>query len=824
MAESEQYDDKPKETAEGNAREKYVRFWLQSIEAQRKDDRDWLKNATEAVRIYRSDTKGADTTRHVEFNIFHANVETTLPAIYNSVPVPDVRRRFGDKDKVAKTVSQMLERCLSFSVDNYDFSETMRQVLFDGLVPGRGVARVRYVPYFTEMGEQEAAEPPDSVANEAPPEPQQQLSYEEVSCEYVPYTKFIVGPGDTWEDVPWLAFEHLLKREQIEKLVGKAKAKKVQLDFNIDGTEDISDNDNEADQFKRARVYEIWDKEERKVRFIATGYTTEPLYEEDDPLGLDGFFPAPRPVQPIMTPGNLVPVCPYEIYKSLVEELGEITFRIKRLVKQLRVRGGTAGGETDLEKVSAADDGQLVPIEGIEAFLSTGNDINKMIAWWPLEPTVKALAQLYQQREQVKQTIYEVTGISDIVRGASKASETATAQEIKNQWGSLRIQKMQGDVQRFARDIFRLKAEIIAKKFAPETCMMISGITLLPGQQKQMIQQQLQAAQQPPMPGQPPAPPPQIPDEIKRALEEPSLEEVFGVMQSDVMRSYKIDIESDSTIRSDLTRNQRQMNEFLQGSAQFVAAVGPAVQTGQMPGNVAAEVYTAFARNYKLGKQAEDALDKMAENASKPQPPKPDPEAEKAKMQMQIEQQKMAHQTQLEQAKMQLEQVKAQQQAALEQQKMELEREKAAQELELKRQIAMLEMQIKQETTAAELQLKGQEAEVRNQQAGFAMEKDHELKRMQLNSTHELGRAKIASDGMLNAKKIRTMDGEDPADAETPDSFDQMAQAITELAQAVIQSNEKQVQSNELIMRAISAPKVGKRNPDGSMTMQTVIQ
>src|SRR6185295_1686636 len=125
------------------------------------------------------------------------------------------------------------------------------------------------------------------------------------------------------------------------------------------------------------------------------------------------------------------------------------------------------------------DDGELVPLTGVE-HLVDGGGIDKWIAWFPLEPTVGALNQLVQQREMIKQTIYEVTGISDILRGASQASETATAQNIKQQWGSLRIQHKQQEIQRYARDIFRMKAELFASKFEPQTLEMMSGIPLVP--------------------------------------------------------------------------------------------------------------------------------------------------------------------------------------------------------------------------------------------------------------------------------------------------------------------------------------------------------
>jgi hypothetical protein len=318
--------------------------------------------------------------------------------------------------------------------------------------------------------------------------------------------------------------------------------------------------------------------------------------------------------------------------------------------------------------------------------------VNKMIAWWPIEPQVKALAQLYQQRELIKQTIYEVTGLSDIVRGASMASETATAQQIKAQWGSLRIQRLQAEVQRFARDLFRLKAEIFATKFDIRNLSLITGIAVLPQQQIAMAQQQARALQQQQQP---------IPPELEQALKAAPLEQVEQIMRSDLMRSYKIDVESDSTIRADLTRNQEQMAGFIQGTAQYMQAA-LALAQGGMAREPLVEIYSAFARQFKLGKQAEDALDRMAEMAKQPQEPKPDPEAEKLKleqqrmqMQAQANQQKQQADMQMEQVRLQMEQQKAQQQMALEQYKM-------ASDFELKREGQQIEGELERERMAGE--------------------------------------------------------------------------------------------------------------------------
>jgi hypothetical protein len=617
----------------------FVRFWLSAIAAASDEEKDWRKDADEVISIYRGDKE-----HEKEFNIVYSNVETLVPAIYNSTPVPDVRRRFADKDELGKLISQILERAISYSLDSYDFDSTMRSVLFDASVPGRGLARVRYLPTFDKDGT---------------------VVYEETTCEYVPWKHFRHGAARVWDEVPWIAFEHFLSRDELRKL-NPDLADEVQLDCSTRG-ETADDNQQKSDIFKRARVWEVWDKESREVVFIATGYAEEALRRERDPLDLTGFYPIPRPVQPIMTPGKLIPVTPYNVYQSLAEELNSVTARIKRLVKQLRVKGGYASMGADLDALSKADDGELVPLTNMEFIATTGGDINKIVSWWPMEPTVKALQALYVQREAIKQTIYEVTGISDIVRGQSAASETATAQNIKNQWGSLRIQKFQADVQRFARDLFRLKAEIFATKFSLQNLSLMTGI--------------------------------EIPQEAAQQVEQ--------IMRSDVLRSYKIDVESDSTIRADLTRNQENMSQFLQGTAMYIGAVGPAVQAGQMPSEVAVEIYTAFARNFKLGKQAEDALDRMAEAAreaaQQPQEEKPDPEMEKAKAELQMEQQKMQLQAQADQAKVQMDAQAKQQDAALAQQK--LQGDMMLQERKAEFEMALAELRMEQEFRLKEMEI-----------------------------------------------------------------------------------------------------------------------
>jgi hypothetical protein len=623
----------------------FVRRWLDAIETATNEEKDWRKAAEEAVKAYR----GERSSGQREFNIFHSNVETIVPALYNSSPTPDVRRRYGDADEVGKDVADILERALSYAVDSYDFDTVMVSSIKDMQVAGRGVVRVRYIP--TVMGEGDQA----------------QVAYQEVRCEHVPWREFRRGPASSWAKVPWISFEHYLTKEALIQLTQDPDlVEKIPLNYNSPNAKEEEQRGEKNDIFRRAKVYEIWDKEARKVRFICPDFTEGELRVEDDPLELEGFFPVPRPLQAIAAFDSLIPQTPLSVYQDLIVELNEITRRITRLVRQLRPRGlyPAASGADDIKKLTEADDGELVPIStpDLLPFAQGGSKgMESLIAWFPMEPTVKALETLFAQREATKQAIYEVSGIADIMRGASDPDETLGAQELKAAWGSLRTQWQQQEVARFVADLFTMKAELFATKFKPEMLSVMTGIQIAP--------------------------------------------EVAELLQNDRVRGYRVDIESDSTIRGDLTRNQKTMAEFLAGTAQYVSAFAPIIQIAPQALPAVVSLYSAFARQFKLGKSAEDELEKLQKMAAEPQQPQPDPaqvkaEAEAQKMKAQIE-----GQQKLTEVKLQGEQAKTAMKLQGEQAKLGLQMQKN----QMAQQDMATQNALKREQMAAEAQFRAQQ-------------------------------------------------------------------------------------------------------------------
>lgn len=482
------------------SRSDFVARWLAEIDLASKQEEKWRDEAEKTRELYRAEKSGAKT----RFNIVYSNVETEVPALFNSIPIPDVRTRYQDEDEVSRLACQAIERLLSYSVDTYPFDTTIKSAVQDRQLTGRGSARVRYMPYEY-----------------------QGKFYQEVSCEHTAWKHRRQGPCTRWDDLPWLAYEHFLTREQLLRL-DKDKGMRVQLDVSLSETMGGKQNkpDIAANVFKRGRVWEIWDKATRKVLWIAPSFAADVVHEVDDPLGLIDFFPEPEPMYAIKTSDSMVPVVPYRIIKPLADELEEITIRIQQLIKVCRWRGFRHPAIPSFELLSEAEDGELVaPMDGSEVLsLVTGGGLDKFIWLMPIGELIKVIQQLSIRQQEIIQTIYMVSGVADIMRGQTDPQETLGAQEIKANFGTMRLQDSQKDVARFCRDLFRLKAEIACNKFDSQNLLLMTGMkqpsraeVMQAKQQLQMMQRQAQMAQMPAPPPQPPPPPmggPQRPPQL----------------------------------------------------------------------------------------------------------------------------------------------------------------------------------------------------------------------------------------------------------------------------------------------------------------------
>ena len=290
----------------------------------------------------------------------------------------------------------------------------------------------------------------------------------------------------------------------------------------------------------------------------------------------------------------------------------------------------------------------------------TNGGLDKAIWFMPVQQVAAVLRELYLARDACKQTIYEITGISDILRGATDPNETLGAQKLKANSSSLRLQRMQREVQRYSRDIVRLLAEVIGENFSPETLAKMTGLQFPTAEQKQMITLQAQAMKQQ---GQP------VPQPIQNALQMPSWEEIMGILKSDILREYKVDVETDSTIAESLQNDMEGLREVLTSVVELWNGVGPAVQSGAVSIDAVKAMTMVIVRRSRMGLEVEDAIE------SGMQQPKPqeDPKAAAEAAKQQQAQQQAEHDRMIAERQQAHEEQIAQRQLLMDKQRMDME-------------------------------------------------------------------------------------------------------------------------------------------------------
>ena len=672
-------------------REPKAQFWHDEITCYEKKFREWEDRSKKIVKRY-ADERNQKSKNNAQFNILWSNVQTLLPALYDSPPKPNIDRRF-DEDEVGAMSAQVLERCADYFVDDDEnFDDVMQQVVKDRLLPGRGQAWVRYVPHFTQGVQVEPksdVQATDDVEAGSEEEPVEELEYEEVVTDYVHWRDFGHTWGRTWQEVRGVWRKVYMTRKELIKRFGKEIGSKIKLDAK-------DENGDKNAVGKKATIYEIWDKGAKKAIWFHKD--SEDLLDElDDPLRLKDFFPCPKPLYATLSNDNLVPTPDYVQYQDQAQELDTLTARIKKITDALRVAGIYDSSAQGIERLLAENSqNKLLPVDNF-AVMGEKGGLKGVVDWFPTEQIAQTLLVLYDVRERVKQDLYEITGISDIVRGATDAGETATAQRIKGQFATLRLDDQQKDVARFARDLVKIMTEIVAEHFSIETVKAVSGIKLADSQQqkeevKQKLQLQAMEAQQQQQP------PPPIPDEIEDMLEKPSWEEVYQLIANDVPRCYRIGIETDSTIKTDQEAEKQARLEFLGQAGAFIQQASQVPNPDLHP--LLMDMLLFGVRGFKVDRdmeaQFEMVIDKMRKKQKQDEnaPPQPNPEEIAAQQE-----------GEMKQAEMQAKQGEAQMKAQSEGAKLQLETEKAKADAVLKEKELFLKEQ--------ELALKDKEIEMK---------------------------------------------------------------------------------------------------------------
>ena len=748
--------------------------WWKTIAAYERQYKRWEARVDRIVKKYKDDSR-YDRNPNARFNILWSNVQTIQPAIFARLPRPDVSRRFRDNDPIGRVASMMLERALEFEIEHYgDYKSAMNNSVLDRLLGGRGVAWVRYEPHIVGEKADKADGAPDdgyqvtedsdeaeTYEGEAT-ENQERIEYECCPVDYVHWREFGHSPGArTWEEITCVWRKVYMSRPALVERFGEEMGYKIPLDTK---PQDDKNSYKPDEGNYEACIYEIWDKETGDVLWLSKSLG-EICDVVPDPLGLECFFPCPKPLYATLTTDSLEPIPDFVIYQDQARELDTLCDRIDGLINALKVRGVYDASNVELQRLfSEGENNTLIPVKNWQAFAEK-QGMKGAIDLVDIAPFAAALAQCYQAMDQVKGQIYELMGIADIQRGQTDPSETLGAQIIKSNNAAGRLKTMQHAVVDFATTLLSIKAQIICNHFTDETLLQISGAMQLSPQDQQMIPQ------------------------------------AIALLRNEAAKNFRIEVASDSMIYQDEQQEKQDRMAFLQAVGGFMAQAVPMVQNAPELAPMALEMLKFGVTAFKAGKQLEGIIDQTADELrnqaeqakGKPKPPT----AEQQKMQMQM---------QIEQAKMQADQQKMQATAQLEQQKMaaQMQLEKA-----------------KQEYQAQENQLKFQLEEQRNQ-----MDREMEMKVAQMKMMTERNTQVLLAHINNGAKIEVARIGADESDGSMAymteeDMAKSMESPMQPIADAIGQGNQQMAQAISQLVQTINEqhnrPKTVVRGADGKI-------
>jgi len=627
-----------------------VEIWTRELENSNNYEQKWRDEAGKYFNIYK-DQYNSDYNDSKRYNVFWANTQTLRPLVFSKLPKPNITQRFLDEDEIAKIASQMMERTISLYMNDADAEDVIGKCRDDYLVGGRGVARVCYDP-------EEVIEMEDGSEEFDPTD-------KKCRIEYWPWEDFRMSTEKEWSKVRWIAFRHYKTRDELVEDFG-AKGKAVALNKT---RLDSLDEPNENELFKMAEVWEIWDKEAEQVIFATLGGDGVLLSREEDPYKLRSFFPMPAPLGSKSDPCSLVPIPLYRYYKSQAEELNQVDARIKSLIQQCKATGvyNSVAEGSDIEALFNGEDGTFTPLKGTGG-LQKASD---MVLFKPLQEIILTIRELQQHKIEIINAIRDITGISDIVRGVSMASETATAQQLKGNFAISRIQPLQKEVEFWARDLIRLLVEMTVENYSIQELIEMTGLKIvdintIAAQARDRLRLLMMEAKKQILPNDPQAQEKmdmlkqQAEKGFKETMKEPleilkgyaatpeQLQQVEALIKNDKMRTFAIDVETDSTIRVDQQQEKQDRIEYITAISNFSSAFFPLVQSQIITPDAFQQFLMFVSKPFKVGRNVEEAL---SNKDQQPEEKQPSAEEMLAQAQIQLQQQELQLKAQEQQIK-----------------------------------------------------------------------------------------------------------------------------------------------------------------------------
>ena len=519
------------------------KHWLSRITKEEKAHKDIREKMRRIYKVWKDDLANED---QLYVPLWWSVVQVEHTGVYSSQPVPDIRPRNEVNNPAFKTAARVLERGISYCVDDQSFDDNMHRSVDEYLALGLGTIRCKVDSVIVNewtgevnlLGQKMMAE---------------KIQDQTLRWEFVPYDRFGWEPSQNWKHVDFIYFRHPMDQAACKQRFGRR----------IRGSKkDVERHGHEKDWQKgTVDIYEIWDRKHKKVLFFAKG-EPEPIDVIDDPLKLINFYPCPLPMMTNVCSHSYEPQPDYDFIEPYDTEINRLQERRMSLLEQIKAVSMHDKSMPELAELFEMEDGESKPVDKLLSRIGNGGTLENIMMFPALREKMEVLAQITEQIAFVKAQVDEILGIADIVRGVTSAAETATAQEIKGRWVGLRLTPKRDQVQYTVREMFRIMGQLLCNIFTDENLARMT--------QMEIPQESLQ------------------------------------VLRDDLMMQFAIDIESESTIAKDEFRERETRQSMMDSVGAYASSVLPMVQQGYMPAGVSSAILQAALQPYTKYSRALD--------------------------------------------------------------------------------------------------------------------------------------------------------------------------------------------------------------------------
>jgi hypothetical protein len=727
-------------------------------------DRSWreIEKLNEKGRLYGGNNLDRQR-RWTKFPLWWSVWKIRQPLVFARMAVPILKDTQGD-DPYGRTACVIGERLTRGILKTFDAFEEFESSVDDFLITNFGQGRPYYrkdevveeekirlqvveqpapEPIMDEQGQPMESEPlpPLFITPNGEQVPQEQvlsddmgpyilsgaeiaIDNEEIYWTAGLYNNMYIDPdAKRWSQVTRIAYECEYSYREFKEKFGEKALNKLAVD-----------DYEEHRSGKPIKVFEYYDKFLKEVRWFAensadffqpkamaeantsalkevkeapeSGESEAVEYEtvdNSDIYGLSGFFPCTAPLVMNQSTREFWPTPEYFQVQDILDDIHSIVGRMFLLTKAIRVRFLFDSSVTELKSlIGETGEGGGLGVPNLEQSLMNNNGkLSNLVAYFPVAEMIEGLQNMYQAFEQRLNMFYQLTGISDLIRGQTNpdSDKTFGERQMEGKFSLNRVEPLQRKVQEWVKDNYQLMMEMALKMFSQESLdQYITPQTLDPEDKQRYV----------------------------AALE---------ILKNNKRRRFRVDFETDSTIAINEQWRKKQATELANTLTKAMESVANVAETQPELAGTELAVLKHLIGEFSDGKlfidEIQDSIEQVIQKVSQPKPEGPNPDEMKMQLEsakLQLEREKMTSDMQLEQLKLQSEQQIEIARIQRDDRLANIESQLTQFKIQGEQQLKQLEMQMNAEESRAQL-----EKEYQKISADISLaQQDIELKRQEL--------------------------------------------------------------------------------------------